>query len=253
MERTKIEEERISDIHFQLTNVDRRKIIEELQTQNLKLNEVAKKLDITPTEACRQLQRLTDAGLLEKTSDGRYHPTPYSKLILESSTTMHFLSNHREYFLDHDTSLIPPQFRVRFGELSKAVLHTEAVPNINTATEVLKNAEKSIDVMADQGLEHHLQMLRQVSLKGIKVRTLVQERNLEGSKGEPIKINSAEMRHIPRVCAIVIMTEKIMGFALPKLDGKMDYQVFAGNDPDSMKWASDLFEDQWNRGMPWHP
>ena len=161
MERTKIDEERISDIHFQLSNADRRRIIEELQTQNLKLNEVAKKLDITATEAFRQLQRLTDAGLLEKTSEGRYRSTPYSRLILESSTAMDFLSKHREYFLDHDTSLIPPQFRARFGELSKTVLHTEAVANINTATEVLKNAEKRIDVMAEQRLEHHGQILRQ--------------------------------------------------------------------------------------------
>jgi len=248
MERTKIEEERISDIHFQLTNVDRRKIIEELQTQNLKLNEVAKKLDTTPTEACRQLQRLTDAGLLEKTSDGRYHPTPYSKLILESSTTMHFLTKHREYFLDHDTSLIPPQLRVRFGELSKTVLRIEAVVNINTATKVLENANKHIDVMAEQHLEHNGQILRQQSLKGVKVRSLLQDNMIETIKEEPIVKQSWERRSIPRICAIIVLTDKLVGIALPKLDGKMDYQVFEGNDPESMKWAGDLFEDQWNRG-----
>ena len=61
------------------------------------------------------------------------------------------------------------------------------------------------------------------------------------------------MRCIPRVCATLIMTEKIMGISLPKLDGKMDYQVFAGNDPGSMRWAGDLFEDQWNKARPWRP
>ena len=112
------------------------------------------------------MQRLTDAGFLEKTSEGKYRSTPYSKLILESSTAMDFLSKHREYFLDHDASLIPPQFRARFGELSKAVLHTEMVSNINTGTGVLKNAEKRIDVMADQSLEQHGQILRQRLVQG---------------------------------------------------------------------------------------
>ena len=197
---------------------------------------MAKKLDITATEACRQLQRLTDAGLLEKTPEGRYHSTPYSKLILESSTAMHFLSKHREYFLDHDASLIPPQFRARFGELSKAVLHTEAVPNINTGSEVLKSAEERIDVIGEHRLEQHTQIAKQRSQEGVKVRTLLQESNIESMKEElALAKPSLERRFIPRVCLVMIMTEKIVGFTLPRLDGKMDYQVFAGNDPESIE------------------
>jgi len=229
-------------------------MIEELQAQNLKLSEVAKKLDITATEAFRQLQRLTEAGFLEKGTDGRYRSTPYSRLILESSAAMDFLSKHREYFLEHDTSRIPPQFRARFGELSKTVLHTEAVPNINTGSEVLKNAEKRIDVMGEHRLEQHVQIAKQRSSEGVKVRTLLQENIIGSMKEEIIPVKqSIERRSIPRVCAVMIMTEKIAGISLPRLDGKMDYQVFAGTDPESMKWAGDLFEDQWNKARPWHP
>ncbi len=252
--KTNVDDERFSDIHFQLSRADRRRIIEELQTQNLKLNEVAKKLDITATEAFRQLQRMTDAGFLEKTSDGRYRSTSYARLILECSSAIHFLSKHREYFLAHDTSLIPPQFRARFGELSKTALLAEAVPNMNTAIEVLKNAEKRIDVMAEFRLEQHVQVVRQRSLEGVKIRTLLQENVIKDLQEEltPAK-QSVERRFIPRVCAVMIITEKSAGIALPTLDGKMDYQVFAGTDPDSLKWAGDLFEDQWNRAKPWHP
>jgi predicted transcriptional regulator len=252
--RSDVEEDRLSEIHFLLSSADRRRIIEELQTQNLKLNEVAKKLDITATEAYRQLQRLTDARLLEKIPDGKYRSTPYARLVLESSSTMDFLSRHREYFLDHDTSLIPPQFRVRFGELSKTVLLTEAVVNLNTSTEVFNSAEKRIDAMNNQHMRHNAQILRKQSLKGVKVRSLLQENMVEIMKEDPIVAGQSwEIRTIPRICAIVIQTEKIVGIALPKLDGKMDYQVFEGRDPESMKWASDLFEDQWNKARPWHP
>jgi predicted transcriptional regulator len=60
--KTNADEDRLSDLHFQLSSADRRRIIEELQTQNLKLNEVAKKMGFTATEAFRQLQRLTLAS-----------------------------------------------------------------------------------------------------------------------------------------------------------------------------------------------
>jgi predicted transcriptional regulator len=154
--------------------------------------------------------------------------------------------------LEHDTSLIPPQFRARFGELSKTVLITEAVVNLNTSTRVFKNAEKRIDAMNEQHMEHNAQILRQRSLEGVKVRSLLQEGMIETMKEIPTVKQSLELRVIPRVCAIIILTDKIVGIALRKLDGRMDYQVFEGTDPDSMKWAGDLFEDQWNRAKPWH-
>jgi predicted transcriptional regulator len=252
--KTEVDEDRLSDIHFLLTSSDRRRMIEELLTQSLKLNEVAKKLDITATEAFRQLQRLTDAGLLEKTSDSKYRSTSYSRLILESSSAMHFLSKHRKYFLEHDISLIPPQFRARFGELSKTVLLTEPVPNLNTGIEVLKSAGTRIDLMAEYRLEQHGQMTRQRSLAGVKIRRLVQESLIESMKeGHIADMQPGEWRVIPRVCAVLFITEKSAGIAFRKLDGEMDYQVFAGTDSDSIRWASDLFEDQWNKAMPWHP
>ena len=248
--KTKADDDRLSDIHFQLSSADRRRIIEELQTQNLKMNEVAKKLDITATEAYRQLQRLTEAGLLEKTSNGMYRSTTYSKLILESSSAVCFLCNNREYFLEHDASLIPPQFRARFGELLKTVLHPDLVSNINTATEELKNAEKRIEVMSMQGLEEHGKILKERSLEGVKVRTLRQE-GVRAMMGAHIAAESSEeSRFIPRICVMMILTDKSVGISFPKLDGKLDYQALVGRDPFSMKWASDLFEDQWNRAIP---
>ena len=250
----KVDENRLSDLYFQLSSADRRMIIEELQTSSLRLSEVAKKLDITATEALRQVQRLRDAGLLEKTSDGKYHSTPYSKLILLSSAAMGFLSKHREFFLDHDTSLIPPEFRARFGELSKTVLLPDPVTNLNTGNEVLTNAEKWIDVMSEQRLEQHRQILRQRLSDGLKVRFVHQESLIESMREELIASKqSVERRFIPRICAVMVLTDKSAGFSLRKLDGKMDYQVFAGTDPESMKWARDLFEDQWSKARPWHP
>ncbi len=251
----KTDEDRLSDLHFQLSNADRRRIVEELLKENLKLNEVAKRIDITATEAFRQLQRLTDAGLLEKIPDGRYRSTPYAKLILESSATLDFVSSFKEYFTVHDTSLMPLEFRTRLGELSKTRLMLEAVPNLDGASEVFKRAENRIDVMAEQRLGTHDEIIKQRLDEGVRVRLLAQESLLpivRDGKIQPLE-GRVEIRSIPKICAIVILTEKHVGIGLTKMDGKMDYAIFAGSDPESLKWAGDLFEDQWKKARPWHP
>jgi hypothetical protein len=79
----------------------------------------------------------------------------------------------------------------------------------------------------------------------------VLESLLESIKGELITTSSAELRYIPKMCAVIIRTYSSAGISFPKLDGKMDYQVFVCNDPDSMRWAGDLIEDQWNKAKPW--
>ncbi len=248
-------DDRLSDLHFQLSNADRRRIVEELQKENLKLNEVSKKLDMTATEAFRQLQRLSESGLLEKIPDGKYRSTPYARLILESSATLDFVSKYREYFMEHDTSLMPLEFRIRLGELSETHLMTEAVPSLDGASEVFKRAEKRIDVMAEQRLGAHDAIINQRLDEGVRVRLLVQESLLptvrEG-RVQPIK-DQVEIRSVPKICSIVVLTEKHAGIGLPKMDGKMDYAIFAGADPESLKWAGDLFEDQWEKARPWHP
>lgn len=252
--RTSADEDRFSDLYFLLSSMDRRRIIRELLDVELRLNQVSKRLDITATEALRQLQRLTDAGFLEKIPDGKYRATPYARLILESSTATEFISKHREYFMGRDLSLIPPSFRSRLGELFGTVLLTEAVPNLNAATEVLKGAERRIDIMAEQRLEAHGQVIRQRTAEGIKVRLLLEESLLESVREDSRNSkHPPEVRSTSKICALVMLTDKDVGIGLRRLDGKMDYVILSGHDPEALGWANDLFKDQWEKAKPWHP
>jgi predicted transcriptional regulator len=254
LKKKSVDEERLSDLHFQLASADRRRIVEELLKEDLKLNEVAKRMGITATEAFRQLQRLTDAGLLEKMPDGRYHSTRYAKLILDASASLSFISKNREHFVDHDASLIPPEFRGRLGELINTDLLTETVPNLNRGTEAFKKAEKRIDLMVEQRLEQHNQVIKQRASEGVPVRFLMQDSLLDSVKGELSSAKpSGEVRSVPRICAMVLLIDESMVLGLPRTDGRMDYQLFSSNDPVAVKWGDDLFEDQWKKARPWHP
>jgi predicted transcriptional regulator len=243
------EEERLSDLYFQMSSADRRRILEELTQEGLKLNDVARKLDMTATEAFRQLQRLSDAGLLEKAPDGKYRSTSYARLILESSSQFQFLTKFKAHLMGRDLSLLPLEFRSRLGELSGMVLKPDTVPNLNDATEAFKKAKVRIDLMVEQRLEAHSQVIRQRIEDGVKVRFLLQESMLATlPKGPPPEGHRSEVRTIPKVCAMVILIDDTLVVSFPQTDGKMDYAVLVGEDPRALKWGSDLFEEQWKKG-----
>jgi predicted transcriptional regulator len=110
-------EDRLAELHFQLASVDRRRMISELEKEDLHLNELARRVGVSATEAFRQVQRMTEARVLERMPDGRYRLTPYAKLALDISSPLDFVSRYRDYLMENEASLLPKEFRARLGEL----------------------------------------------------------------------------------------------------------------------------------------
>ncbi|MFW9910665.1 MAG: ArsR family transcriptional regulator, partial [Candidatus Thorarchaeota archaeon] len=76
------EEEEISKVLFELASNRRASILFELERQNLRMQQIAKSLDMNVTETFRHLQRLSDAKLVEKKVDGRYEVTSLGNLTI---------------------------------------------------------------------------------------------------------------------------------------------------------------------------
>ncbi|MFW9982465.1 MAG: ArsR family transcriptional regulator, partial [Candidatus Thorarchaeota archaeon] len=76
------EEEDISKVLFELASNRRASILFELERQNLRMQQIAKALDMNVTETFRHLQRLSDAKLVEKKVDGRYEVTSLGNLTI---------------------------------------------------------------------------------------------------------------------------------------------------------------------------
>jgi len=247
-------EGRTTDLFFQLASLDRKRILTELQKETLHLNEVAKRVDMTATEALRQLQRMTEACLLEKTGDGKYRLTPYAKLVLETSSPLGFISRFREYFLERDTSLLPCEYRGRLGELSGSKLIPTTMETLNMVTRMLKNARQKIDGTVEIGFELHQQIMCQRLAEGVEVRWLMQESFSDAARS---MFRSAdkhpEIRVIPRIFGHVYLTDRAAAFCLRRTDGAMDYSAFFGEDASFLKWAGDLFAHEWQNAKPWYP
>ena len=209
---------------------------------------------MTPTEAVRQLQRLTEAGLLEKMPDGRYRVTSYAKLVVDTSAPLDFIARFREYFLAHDASPLPFEYRARLGELSECKLVDTTTQTFNNTTGMIKNARERIDATIEVGFEVHLQMMMQRLQEGVKVRWLMQESFLP--KAKPMLRSEKqipEMRTTPRLSGHVYVTEKAAAITLRRNDGTMSLSSFYGEDPSFLKWAGDLFADEWQKAKVWSP
>ncbi|HMK95036.1 MAG TPA: transcriptional regulator FilR1 domain-containing protein [Candidatus Limnocylindrales bacterium] len=246
-------EKGLDKLFFELASESRLGILHELQNKNLKMQELARKLDLTDTEACRQLQRLSETMLIQKQADGTYTLTGYAKLVLSICSPLEFVSRYKEYFRDHDSSLLPIEFRARLAELSGSRLIQTTVEHINKTTEMFLAAEKRIDTVVLGGVAL-IEILRQRSQQGVKMRWLMLESFIPGA---PSVLSSwkrlPEIRTTPKVLGYIVVTDKAALLSILENDGTMSYSPFYGEDASFLKWTEDLFTHEWEKAKPWHP
>ena len=253
LEKSAQPDERADELYFQLASTDRRRILSELQKENLKLNVMSRKLGMTATETLRQLQRLSDSVLIQKQPDGTYIITNYGKLILELSPALDFALKYKEYFLEHDYARLPSSFIRRLGELSKATLKTELAENVNRLEEMIRKSEDFVWSMTDQSMAVHSNAMAERIQKGVRFRSLIHKRLIGSPELHNYSGKNVERRVLPDIPGIVVLSEKEAFVSLYKLDGQIGYSAFFGSDPTFLRWAGELFMNEWEKAKPWYP
>jgi len=245
--------EGLDKLFFELASESRLGVLQALQMKNMKMQELARKLDLTDTETCRQLQRLSEAMLIQKQPDGTYALTGYAKMVLSICSPLKFVSKYKEYFRDHDSSLLPIEFRARLAELSGGALIHTTVEHINKTTEMFLAAEKRIDTVVLGGVAL-IEILKQRSQEGVKIRWLMHESFIPNA---PSALSSwkrlPEIRTTPKVLGYIVVTDKAALLSILENDGTMSYSPFYGEDASFLKWTGDLFTHEWEKAKPWHP
>ncbi len=236
-------------LFFELASDSRLGILRELNLKGQKMQEIARRLGLTTTDAFRQMQRLSEALLIQRQPDGSYTTTQYGRLVLQLSTPLELLLKHREYFMAHDLSRLPYQFVNRIGELSGARLSTDSIENINWAGQMAREAGQYLwGGGPERPLESAGLIAYERALEGIKFRFLFPEQFLPDRTvlaGTPQNI---EWRCLSDIPVTIVLTEKEAGITFPLTGGKADYVAFVGDDPTFMGWVRDLFLYYWEKG-----
>lgn len=234
---------------FELASESRLSILGELQKENLKMQDIARRLDVTATEAFRQLQRLSEAGLVQKQPEGTFAITQYGKLVLHLSSSFEFISKHKEYFSEHDIMRLPPQFVNRLSELSQADLVLDTIEVLNKGERALMEAEQYGWGIAEGTIPEHMGPIMDARIqKGLKLKFLIPENSLPANVSPPAMARNLEVRCLSDLPVLVVLTEKEGSVCFRQVGGKMDYAGFSGKDPAFLTWVKDLFLYYWDKG-----
>jgi predicted transcriptional regulator len=248
-----LEEEGVHRLFFELASESRLAILHELQKKDLKTKAISQRLDLTETETFRQLQRLNEASLVEKLSEGPYRLTGYARLVLDHSASMEFISEHRQYFLEHDTSLLPREFRARIDELSGSRFIASTVETVNKMTEIFRGAQKRLDAVV-MGVESLVETAKMRAHEGVSERWLIHDKDVpEASSILGSWQRLPEVRTMPRVLGYIVVSDRAALLTIRRNDGKMSYESFFGEGDSFRKWAGDLFAEEWQKARPWRP
>ena len=236
-------------LFFELASETRLDILRELKNENLKMQEIARRLDVTATEAFRQLERLSNALLVHRQPNGSFALAEYGKLVLQLSSSIEFASKHKEYFSTHDMTRLPIQFVNRLGELGRANLIMDTVETLNKAQRAFIESEEYGWGIAEGTVPEQMgPIMDEVIKKGVKLRFLIPETRLPTSEYRVPPVKNVEMRGLLELPAIVVLTEKEGAVCFRQVGGRVDYAGFFGKDPAFLNWVKDLFLYYWDEG-----
>jgi len=240
--------EALCDLLFELSNEDRMKILLELEKGPKNLTRIAKGLNFTSQGTSRNVARLLQMSLITRNLEGNYILTPYGRVSLKLLSSYEFLSRNRQYFLSHDTSVLPYDFINRLGELSESSFQGDFVTNYVQEGEMAKQVEEYAYSMLQQFNVNALPTVIEKLKLGVKFRSILPETIVPPPGFRPAA--GVDRRLLPKVPIQITITEKKAMFGLPALDGKIDHEVFVSEDPKFHKWCLDLFNYYWDQGKP---
>jgi predicted transcriptional regulator len=244
-----LEKEGLDKLFFELASKSRLSILHQLQKENLKMQEIARRLDVTPTEAFRQLERLSIASLVQRQPDGAFALAEFGKLVLQMSSSFDFIYKHKEYFSTHDLITLPSQFVNRVGELSGAELETDTIKNLNMGAQAFTEAEQYTWGLGEGTIPQQMtSVMNQRVAKGLQIKMLILQERLTTGANIPEMPKNVELRGLSDLPAIILLTEKVAGVCFRQLGGRVDYAGFFGNDPVFHNWVKDLFLSYWEKG-----
>jgi predicted transcriptional regulator len=247
------EADRLSKILFELASDRRVSILFEVEKRNLKMQQIAKTLDMNVTETFRHLQRLGESKLIEKKPDGTYAITSLGALSIGLLKNLDFILKNEDYFLTHDLSCLPYEFVNRLGELSGGEFCGDTIAQFNRVREMVYEADEYIWAMAEQVESSHVQATNEKVSKGLQFRFIMQQELAKTVKIAPEVEHLKERRYLDRICVTFLINEKESVVNFRRRDGEMDYIGFFGKNERFRKWTRDLFMYYWERAERWHP
>jgi predicted transcriptional regulator len=237
---------------FELASSERMAMLRQLKSGRARLTGVAKIQKMSAAEATRHLQRLAEAKLVERGTDGLYGITPFGTVVLTELSGLEFVSRNKEYFANHDASRLPREFTERLGEFAEDRFVASVLGSLDNVDRTIREAQDYIWILTDQIFKSVTPVLAQKTMMVSDVRLIAPVSVIPPDSKAPIPSTTSgvQKRVLKSVEVCVLVTEKYGAFALPNRRGQMDYTGIGGSDPGTIAWCKDLFLHYWEMAKP---
>jgi predicted transcriptional regulator len=242
---------------FELASEQRLAIIFQLNEKSAKISQIAKDLGITMQEAHRNVNRLQDAGLIEKDPEGIFSLTTFGNTIIKQIPTFNYLSKHKEYFSEHVLGELPIKFIMRLGALDKCEYVKGVVAILERWKGIYREADECIyEIVPQVPIDLIEPAVTRVKEKGVKYSYVFPKDVIipKGRKDLLKKLGHAELlnkgaierRMVETVKVAVILNEKNAAVLFPTQKGETDMNmIFYSSDPVFHEWCLDYFRYRW--------
>ncbi|HKG40698.1 MAG TPA: transcriptional regulator [Nitrososphaeraceae archaeon] len=245
------------EIFFELASQQRLSIIFGLYQKKAKLSELSKDLGITMQEVHRNVNRLQDAGLIEKDSDGIFSLTTFGNTIIKQIPSFDFLSQHKEYFSEHTLGELPMKFVQRIGALNNCELVRGIVTILEFWKQIYRESESYIfEIIPQVPLDLIEPILFNVRDRGIRL-CYIFPRDVIIPKGrtellkrlgfdELYNTGRIGRRMVDKVQVAAVINEKKASVLFPTQKGETDMNLmFYSEDQLFHDWCLDYFWFRW--------
>ena len=252
---------------IELSNSQRLQIINALENTRMNLTLLAKHLGITMQEAHRNFNRLMDAGIVSRDSNGSYSLTTFGNTIMTQIPSINFLSKNRNYFSDHFFANLPMKFVQRIGSLDNSNFIRGLVAVIEEIKELYRNSHEYIYGMIPQvPLDLMEVAAKTVMERKIKFNYILPKNAVIPKKGkhflnetnyqELLKSGLVERKMINEVRVSVVLNEKRALVMFPSIKGETDMNGAFSNSTNREnnklfhEWCLDYFRYSWLASKP---
>ena len=137
--------QQLDELLFELSSEQRLLILSKIFENNtVNLSTLSRLLNIPVQEAHRNLNRLSEAELIQRNSSGDFYITSFGKIILVHLFSLNFISKNKLYFKEHKIENIPLKFLQRIGILSFSLFLKNSVSVYENIKIICKESEEYI-------------------------------------------------------------------------------------------------------------
>ena len=255
--------EKVSDYFLELASLQRINILFKLLERNRKrLEPLANELNATKQEVHRNLVRLEESGLITKEKDGKYSLTTFGRTMCAEIPSILFLSQHDEYFHEHDFGGMPLKFIMRAGQLATGSHIKGITKTLQKWKSVYSNANEYIYEILSETPEDLFDPILKKIKNGVKYDYILSESAIvpEGRQTrlkksgfyELIKNGTIERKMQKSVQVVVVLNEKEACVLFPK-NGEADItEMFYSDENMFHEWCLDYFRYNWYNSGTFH-